>query len=706
MNTHHVVRSCTATGLLAALSIASLGLAGNQPVLQRPSAQLQLQAFEEDQVSSTRSRTFTLNEDFLEGTLVNLNVGAGDELRLDSEITAPFPFFNVPARSRGTLIRVDTRAGEVIGEYRCFPQGINRAGYYGVCRTAVDSEGAVWVCDRNNATSQPASIVKIGLVVGGTRVTKLDDNSVVPDPDGEYLQPPFDFVSTGVVDRDGDGLIRTSNGLGNILAWPNVTDGQGGGPDRMQSAMVEDAEDELITIYQLTTGTNEWAAIAVDGDDNLYASAMTPRNGPRLWQFSGQTGALIDDLGNLGNGGYSAIIDQQGIFWSGTGYTNGGVRYNAATDSATTIGNYSGRATSWTQAQDGRIWCVSINGVIYEHDQTTGEILRSFPSTGSSNRSIAFSGPNDLWTGLTSQNRVARIDPVTGMLKESIQVGLTPTNVGVDADGFIWTSTQNSNTAERINPATNTVDRVIDLGTGAGAYNYNDGTGQVTAMLNQEGFWRVVHDGCLQGTEWNDIAWNANIPVQTGLRFEARASDSIIGLSSQPFVEVTNGDDLGGQLVGQFIEVRATFSREDTAAAAATPVLFDVTVSAVALPQLAIDIMPNRFPNIIDGTRNYTVYVVVTNRSNEPDADEFVDPTTVDWNNPATDVTFGREGTPSASPSGPVRLVDIDGDGDLDAFLGFQTFNAGFNQPGVGSGELRLERECEPAVGTDSVFVR
>lgn len=653
-------------------------------------------------ISTTRSRTYTLREDFLDGTLVNLNLGLGDELRLDSEITAPFPFFNVPARSRGTLIRIDTRAGEVIGEYRCFPQGISRAGYYGVCRTAVDSEGAVWVCDRNNGTSQPATIVKIGVVVGGTRVAKLADGTVVPDEEGGYLQPPFDFVSTGVVDRDGDGLIRTSRGLGDMLDWENVTDAEGGGPTRMDPALVEDAEDELIIVYQLTTGTNEWAAIAVDGNDDLYAAAMNQRQGNRLWLLDGPTGALLADLGNPGNGGYSGIIDQQGVFWSGTGYTSAGVRYDTLTDTATNIGNYSGRASSWAQAPDGRVWCVSINGVLYEHEQATGSILRSFPSSGSNNRSIAFSGPSDLWTGLTSQSRVARLDPATGAVKASVPVGSAPTNVGVDADGFVWTSTQGSNTAERIDPATDTVDMVIDLGPGAGPYNYNDGTGQVTAQLNQEGFWRVVHDGCLAGTVWNDVSWSADVPMQTGLRFEARAAESVIGLSSEAYIDITNGEDLAGALVGRFIEIRAVFSRDEGAAADATPVLFDMTVNAVALPQLAIDIMPNREPNPIMMSRDYTIYVGVMNRADELDGFRFVDPTTVAWD--LEGVSFGRLGMPAAGLSGQSRLIDLDGDGDLDALLGFRTFSAGFMMGDV-IGELRLERTCEPAIGTDSVVV-
>ncbi len=652
--------------------------------------------------SETRSRTFTDDADFLEGTLINLNLDQPGALQLEETLTAPFPLFNVPARSRGTLIRINTRTGEVIGEYRCFPEGINRSGYYGVCRTAVDSEGAVWVCDRNNSTNQPATIVKIGVVLGGERVRKEPNGDIVPDPDGAYLRPPFDYISSGVVDRDGDGLIKTSRGLSDLMPWPAVTDQDGGGAT-FGPALVEDAEDELVLVYMLTTGTNEWAAIAVDGEDNLYASAMNPRSGYALFKYDGFDGSRIADLGNQGEGGYSAIIDNVGVLWTGGGYTNRALRYDTSSDTGVSIGGYSGRATSWAQAPNGRIWCVSINGVLYEHDQNSGAILRSFTSSGSNNRSIAFSGPNDLWTGLNSQSRVARIDPTDGSLKASIVVGSAPTNVGVDTDGFVWATNQGSNTAVRIDPATNAVDTTVDLGSGAGPYNYNDGTGQVTAVLNQRGFWRVVHDGCVPGSEWFDISWNADVPSQTSLGVAIRAADSVIDLTGEPWTPVTNGQSLDGVVTGRFIEMRATLARDQDAPPAVTPVLYDLTINAKQLPQFLIDVYPNRFPNPIILSRDYTVYVAVLNPAGRPDAADFLDPATVNW--AALAPRFGRAGAATATPVAPARLMDIDGDGDIDALFGFRTIDAGFIL-GDTMAEFRVTRECEDALGMDSVLVQ
>ncbi len=60
--------------------------------------------------------TYTSDADFDQGTLVSVNHDApdGDQLQLDSP-TEPFPFINVAASGRGTVVRVKTDTGEVVG---------------------------------------------------------------------------------------------------------------------------------------------------------------------------------------------------------------------------------------------------------------------------------------------------------------------------------------------------------------------------------------------------------------------------------------------------------------------------------------------------------------------------------------------------------------------------------------------------------------
>lgn len=100
------------------------------------------------------------------------------------------------------------------------------------------------------------------------------------------------------------------------------------------------------------------------------------------------------------------------------------------------------------------------------------------------------------------------------------------------------------------------------------------------------------------------------------------------------------------------------------------------------LPEIRIDIYPNRFPNRIYLSRNYTIYVGAIR------SDTF---------NPQTDLNnltkFGR--SLAAAVSGPTSVPplyrDFDLDGDTDAIFGFRTFDCGFqmgNTIGVLKGDF------------------
>jgi hypothetical protein len=70
------------------------------------------------------ARTYTLDADFDEGLLVNVNHDSpnNDQLQLNS-ITTPFPFVNIACSARGTIVRIDVNTGAVLGEYRTAPDG-------------------------------------------------------------------------------------------------------------------------------------------------------------------------------------------------------------------------------------------------------------------------------------------------------------------------------------------------------------------------------------------------------------------------------------------------------------------------------------------------------------------------------------------------------------------------------------------------------
>jgi len=109
-------------------------------------------------------KVYTLDADFAEGLLVNVNyVDVPNQLQLDSEAT-PFDFIWVAASARGTIVKVDTITGDILGEYRSTPSS---HGSGNPSRTTVDNDGSVWVANRNNVAGGKGTIVHIGLEENG-----------------------------------------------------------------------------------------------------------------------------------------------------------------------------------------------------------------------------------------------------------------------------------------------------------------------------------------------------------------------------------------------------------------------------------------------------------------------------------------------------------------------------------------------------------
>ncbi len=277
---------------------------------------------------SSTNVLYTNDADFDLGMLasVNHNAPKNNQLQLDALIT-PFPFINVAASGRGTVVRANTETGEIVGEYRTAPEGrgLNPS------RTTVDLFGNVWTANRDEVGEiggvPHGSAVKIGLVVGGTRV----DGVGSPNADGGYLAPPFAYNTCA--DRNGDGLIRTSKGLGDVLDWPDVTDGLGG-----SDGLSQDAADECILIYQRLPNAEQTRHVSVDADNNVWVGGY-PFAQRMFYKLDGATGAILDSFNtqSIGCGGYGGLIDGNGILWSVGGAL---LRYDPASETGFCIPQY------------------------------------------------------------------------------------------------------------------------------------------------------------------------------------------------------------------------------------------------------------------------------------------------------------------------------------------------------------------------------
>jgi streptogramin lyase len=526
------------------------------------------------QSTPAQSRTYTLDADFDQGLLVNVNHDApnNDQLQLNTS-TTPFPFVNVACSARGTIVRIDVNTGVILGEYLTAPDLMGRDP----SRTTVDLFGNVWVSNRGEAGisggQSKGSITRVGLVIGGTRT----DAGGNPDPNGQYLRPPFAYST--VLDRDGDGLIRTSRGLLNILPWTNA-----GGADT--DGGVSTAEDECIINYTRIVGANA-RTVAIDANNDVWTGGLGDLDHEKV---SGLTGLPIPGTQfNLGCGGYGGLIDGNGILWSARGGANL-LRYDPGTGMGVCLDTSRGDYGLGIDPVTGHIWHTQLFGGNVVEIGPAGNVLNVYPHGNAYAQGVAVDSSANVWVAhsLFSATTVGHLR-TNGVFVGNVTLpgGNGPTGVAVDANGKVWVTNINTSNAQRIDPAAGAiggggypigaVDLTVDLGPGAGPYNYSDMTGFVSiGSTAPQGTWTVVHDSGSAGTDDCTISWNSSEPSGTSVMVDVRAADDPIDLASQSFVAAGNGVVLAG-LAGRYYEIRATLTRG--ANVNDTPILFDLTIS-------------------------------------------------------------------------------------------------------------------------------
>ncbi|MGA8047965.1 MAG: PKD domain-containing protein, partial [Dermatophilaceae bacterium] len=491
--------------------------------------------------------TYTTTADFNGGTALNLST-ANDELKLTPSFT--FPFVWVPASARGTIAKIDANTGLVVGEYWSAPQNMA----HDPSRTTVDQNGNVWAGNRAEASGNKGSVVHIGLEEAGQ-----------------------------CVDRNGNGVIDTSTGLGDIRPWANTSleDSDGG---------VATADDECVIHYVRTTG-HTIRQVSIDADNHAWVG------GPGLVTISGRYFDRISPSGQIVKtfklpdgvdyAAYGGLIDANNVLWSASGPVGIGSVWRidlSSVPEATPPAVLSAPANytlvpasgAYGMAKDaaGNIWVTDYYGSRVHKISPAGALIGNYGTQTTGNRGVAVTADGDVWVAGSGNGQVARLRN-NGTWVTNINVGDTPTGVSVDVNGKIWVSLLGLNQAKRIDPATNTVDQTTDLGVGAGPYTYGDMTGGVNVGGPASGTWSTVIDSGVPGQHWSTIDWTA---ATNGGLVTATAAASEDGTTYGPDTSVADGGTLA--LMGRYLKVTVTLSR--TAAmvdADITPVLTDITVT-------------------------------------------------------------------------------------------------------------------------------
>lgn len=528
--------------------------------------------------------TYTTDGDFDQGTLVDVNHDVvHDQLQLN-RTTAFFPFVNIAASARGTIIRIDVNTAQIVGEWFSAPAGLPR----NPSRTTVDRLGNVWFGNRDEFRENKGSVGRIGVIVGGTRVN--GDGS--PNPAGAFLKGPFAYNTCQ--DRNGDNLIATTRGLGDIRPWTNAggVDSQGG---------VATAADECLINYTRVAGTGT-RTVAVDANNDLWTGGLDTDHE----KVNGVTGQVVPGtVFNQGCGGYGGFIDTNNVLWSAR-FGNNLLRRNLVTNTGVCLPTDRGDYGLGLDPNTGEVWHTSLSGPSTGNPATSGRVCKLTPAGavigcfghGSPNaQGVAVDRKGNVWVahslfGATTVGHLRTDGTYVGNV--TLPGGNGPTGVAVDSNGKVWVANINSNNAMRIDPNggpvggggfhVGAVDMTVDLGAGAGPYNYSDMTGSVLGEVTAPfGTWTVVQDGGSAGMPWGTVTWNTEpegvVPPGTSIVVEARAADTEAGLPGQVFTPVSNGTEFS--LTGRFIEVRATLTASPSGD---SPVLSDLTIKSANRP--------------------------------------------------------------------------------------------------------------------------
>lgn len=474
------------------------------------------------------SVTYTADAEFDQGTLINVNHDApnNDQLQLNDSGEA-FSFIWVAASRRGTIVKIDTETGAILGEYQSAPNGRAR----NPSRTTVDANGNVWAGNRDEADGNRGSVVHIGLVENGQ-----------------------------CEDRNGNGTIETSSGLSDVLPWSNS-----GGAD--SNGGVSTADDECIIHYVRTSGTFV-RTVAVDGSNNVWIGGY----GNLVHELYDQNGIAVPGTQfNLGCGGYGGLVDGSGVLWSANISQGRLLRY----DPATSTGDCIRVVASYGLGIDtnGYIWnSMWINNTIMKISPAgVAEPGFPVPTGGASNdRGVAITpADNNVWVANSGGSDVSRLDN-NGNLLNIVAVGTTPTGVAVDAAGKVWVTNYSSHDVMRIDPVTNLVDLTVSLGAGAGPYNYSDMTGSTLTAAPDNGTWSVDYDSGQVAAPWKSVSWTAAEPGDSSI--VVTIAGSADGIAYGPFEAVANGGE--PTFDSRYLRINVAFTR---ATAGDSPILFDLT---------------------------------------------------------------------------------------------------------------------------------
>lgn len=532
---------------------------------------------------STITSLYTTSMDFGSGIGINVEYKT-DQVQLNSA-AKPFEFIWVALSVTGTVVKIDTNTGIILGEYKTRP---NYFSAY-LISSAVDYDGSVWVANSTNyypdCCPGSGSVVHIG----------LKENNQCED-------------------RNNNGVIDTSTGSNDIKGWRWIG----------VNTNVSTADDECIIHYvgvnSKGTGRNH---ISINIDNDVWVSGQELRNfdlikggGPDVLV----SGKIIRSELSVGYGGNGGLISDE-ILWSAGPL----LRWNTSRPltgengdpdpSGPNIGPLA-EQTNWAAQdyfqssqicidKDGNVWSPRyLEGTVIKYDKD-GVFLGEYrlPSGGTIYGCVVDSregGTNDVWI---ARSHVGQQEPgflaVHHLRNDGTFVGTATRplvsnfygsayGLAVDAKGKIWATNGNSRVL-RIDPSkgeligsthVGAVDLVVPVTFNTltfVAIDVGDMTGSNLRSAPTTGNWRVTIDRTDTNFDWNSttVSWDADVPDTSKLL--VTVASSINGTLFSAPKSVVNGSRLNSGIpTGRYLQVQISLQRQNRSSR--SPILHELKV--------------------------------------------------------------------------------------------------------------------------------
>ena len=421
-------------------------------------------------------------------------------------------FIWIANTGQGTVSKVDTRTFVEVGRYVTGPAGVGNDP----SRTSVNSIGDVYVGNR-----------------GGRTVTKIS------------------ALGADCLDTNGDGVVTTSTGPDDILAWGMddcvlwSTSLPDGGVIRAVAAQDVEGPDFTLIPY-----------VWIGGWDGI------------VWKLDGETGAALLRTPSPSNN-YGFALDGSGNLWISGRSTLalGRIDTTRCVDDASCAGaicDDSGdtcvkQRISYPAGVNPYGITVDYRGRVWSANHGSNSVARFDPSAPAGSRwtvqnigmnchGIAADGMGYVYAACWDRG-IARLlgDDPSMFTFIAGTAGFSCKGMAVDFDGKVWSINRSHNSAIVVEPGPGLMDAVVTTGVAdriVSPYTYSDMTGQQLRLAtNPRGYYRRVFEGCTDGTPttgvvWRELRWDAEMPPGTQLLWRVRTAATRADLETADWVVV------------------------------------------------------------------------------------------------------------------------------------------------------------------------